>query len=81
MNENWACEAYGPDGIGVGALCFFAGDGERTCVSQAACHLAMTAERQRVFSRITDRAAQGDEMAKYLAETITSPDQILGGNG
>ena len=76
----WACEAYGPDGRQFGALCFIAGEaGERVCASAGMCHLVMAAERRRVFQRIQERAAEGDEDARYLAEIFTSPDQLLGG--
>ena len=75
----WACEAYGPDGRKAGALCFIAQPGERVCASPGICHLVMAAERRRVFQRIQELAAQGDPAAADLAETFTSPDQLLGG--
>ena len=40
----------------------------------------MTAERQRVFGRISELAAAVDETAAFLAEEFASPDQILGGD-
>ena len=76
----WDCEAYGPDGREAGALCFLAGEaGTRVCASRAACSEAMTAERQRVFSRINELAAAGDPVCAYLAEEFSEPGQILGG--
>ncbi len=80
MSGGWDCEAYGPDGREAGALCFFASElGIRVCDSQERCHRAMLAERQRVFRRISERAAQGDPDMAYLAEVFTGPSQILGG--
>lgn len=79
MDENWVCEAYGPGGIGIGALCFFAEQGERACDSQIMCHMAMTTERQRVFSRISELAAQGDPVWREIAADFTSPERLPGG--
>jgi hypothetical protein len=81
MDDRWDCEAYGPEGIDVGALCFLAEQGERACVSRVMCRLVVTGERQRMFSRIQELAAQGDETGTYLAGEFTSPDQLLGGPG
>ncbi len=75
----WDCEAYGPGGREVGALCFFGGAGQRHCATAAECHLLMTGERQRVYDRIRDLAAAGDPVGVDLAETFTSPDELLGG--
>ena len=80
MAENqWDCEAYGPDGSDFGALCFFAEQGERACTSRAMCSTSMAAERRRVFRRIGELAAQGNSMAIDLAEAFTGPEQLLGG--
>lgn len=77
----WPCEAYGPEGLDVGGLCFIAGnlDGARVCTDPAACHQAMTAERQRVYDRITTGAAAADPTAQYLAGVFTTPASLLGG--
>lgn len=80
MNDNpeqWACEAYGPEGIDIGALCFFAEQDQRACISRAMCSLSMNAERNRVHDRIRELAARGDPVGAYLAQEFTSPDQIL----
>jgi hypothetical protein len=37
----------------------------------------MAAERRRVFGRINEMAADGDEIAQGLAEYFTSPDMLL----
>jgi len=77
---SWDCEAYGPDGEAVGALCFIAGElGERVCPDVEACHRTMAGERGRVYDRIQALAAAGDEMGVFLAGEFTSPEQILGG--
>ena len=76
----WTCEAYGPDGVDVGAVCFFTGQlHHRICGSQDECSRRMAAERQRVFDRIHEAAAAGDPTAAFLAGEFTSPDQLLGG--
>lgn len=78
--EDWDCEAYGPEGRGLGALCFVSGAlGKRACASPDECHQVMAAERQRVFDRIQEGAAAGDPDMAYLAGEFTSPEQILGG--
>src|ERR1700737_1406011 len=80
MADDFDCEAYGPEGREVGALCFFAGElGARVCASQDECRDAMTAERRRVFRRINEMAAHGDPAAVDLAETFTYPARLLGG--
>lgn len=75
----WDCEAYGLDAADAGALCFFAPQGERVCEDLIECRGKMAAERRRVFERINDLAAAGDETAQYLAQEFSSPDQLLGG--
>lgn len=75
----WDCEAYGPEGRGFDALCFFARPGERSCADPDQCHEKMTAERQRIFDRIMEQAAKGDPTAAYLAREFTDPSQLLGG--
>lgn len=77
---DWACEAYGAEGAGVGALCFAAAPGRRVCDSQQVCARVMGAERQRVFDRIQELAARGDPDAQYLAGEFPSPEGLLGGN-
>ncbi len=79
--DQWDCEAYGPDARVFGALCFFAGQGERACTSRAMCSTSMAAERRRMFARIRELAADGDPTGIDLAEAFTDPDQLLGGGG
>ncbi len=76
----WDCEAYGPEGRGAGALCFFAEPGTRRCESPRRCQQVMTAERQRVFGRIQELAAAGDPAGVELARAFTSTRQLLGGD-
>ncbi len=73
----WYCQAYGPEPAASGALCFRAEPGQRRCADAAECARTMTAERQRVFRRINELAAQGDPDMAYLADEFASPAQIL----
>lgn len=41
----------------------------------------MAAERQRVFRRISELAAEGDPAAGFLEGQFANPDQLLGGEG
>jgi hypothetical protein len=75
----WSCEAYGPEAAGAGALCFASEPGTRACATQAACHRVMAAERRRVFRRISEGAASGDQTMAFLEGEFSSPEQILGG--
>ena len=81
MDDMWDCEAYGPEGIDVGALCFLAEQGERACATRVECRLVMHGARQQLFSRIHELAAAGDPTGIDLASAFTSPDQLLGGAG
>lgn len=77
----WDCEAYGPEGKDVGALCFFAPDlGDRRCKTEDECRTRMATERTRVFGRIHELAADGDPIGEYLAGEFTDPNQLLGGD-
>jgi len=76
---DWDCDAYGPEGRAVGALCFFAGSGGRTCASLEECRSKMTAERRWVWQQIQDGAARGDPDMVFLAGEFTGPEQLLGG--
>src|SRR5256885_753496 len=83
-DNTWPCEAYGPAGTEVGALCFLADVGTRVCTSPDECARVMAAERRRIFDVIqTKAAAEGDDDGPftYLAGEFTSPDQLLGGPG
>ena len=79
MADDFDCEAYGPEGREISALCFFAGTGERACASPGECRGKMDAERRRVWQRIQDGAARGDPDMVYLAGEFTGPGQLLGG--
>ena len=75
----WDCQAYGRGGEAVGALCFFAEPGTRSCRTEGECHAHLAAERVRVFDRIGEMAAAGNPVGLYLASEFTAPEQLLGG--
>jgi hypothetical protein len=75
----WDCDAYGPTGTTIGALCFFAAPGKRMCDSAADCTAAMTGARQRVHERIKALAARGDPMGTFLLEEFPDPEMMLNG--
>ena len=78
----WSCEAYGPAGAEYGALCFVAGElGARVCADAAECAGTMAAERRRLFQRINELAAAGDDPTfAELADEFGGPDELLGGS-
>ena len=78
-STTWYCEAYGPELVVVGALCFIAEPGKRLCADADECHRVMTAQRQRVWQRVNELAAEGDAVGVDLAEAFPRPEQILGG--
>jgi hypothetical protein len=81
VSGDWPCEAYGPEGAEAGARCFVAGGlGERVCLTREICTLTMARSRRRLWQRIQELAAQGDETAVYLALEFTGPEQLLGGS-
>lgn len=81
MADAWVCEAYPPEAADYGALCFFADRGTRNCGTAEECAASVAAARQVLFQRMNELAAHndGDETWQYLAETFTSPGQLLGG--
>lgn len=77
--DHWDCDAYGPEGTTVGALCFLAPANQRICQTRAECTGRMIVARNRTFNRIHELATAGEPTMQYLAGQFTSPDQILGG--
>jgi hypothetical protein len=77
---DWPCEAYGPEALEHGARCFFAELERRVCDSREECHGALAIERRRVFDRIQQLAAAGDDVGLVLAAEFTDPEQLLGGS-
>lgn len=74
----WACEAYGEDGLRLGALCFFSSyEYHRGCKSLSQCKLNMYNERRRVWKLIQAKASEGDEMAGFLAAAFPTPEGLL----
>lgn len=80
VDAAWPCEAYGPDGLRVGAWCFFADEGQRECATSTTCQHRMAAERRQAFQRISARVAAGDAVAADLAAEFPSPETLLGGS-
>ena len=66
----WDCEAYGPAGRDLGALCFVSGElHKRRCSSLAECRRVMTAER---------RLAAGPDLDQLRREHLAhSPDPVI----
>lgn len=76
---SWTCPAYGPEGVRVGAVCFFGRPGERSCLSEIQCRLSLSAERDRVWTRINELADAGEQEFVFLRKSIGGPDELLGG--
>lgn len=78
----WPCEAYGADGLAAGLWCFFGGEVStwRDSGTEAVCHARMTGERVRVFDRLREMAAAGDDIAIAVLAEINSPAELLGGD-
>ena len=74
----WDCDAYGPEGEAVGALCFFADSGRRDCATHDECAARMADERRRVYRAINELAAAGDPTMAHLADEFPTPDGLLG---
>jgi hypothetical protein len=80
--RNWPCEAYGPDGLLLGVLCFIAaGFGARWCGSPSECSRVMAEERERVYARISELAAAGYPDFVFLAGEFAGPEDLLNGKG
>ena len=77
--SSWACEAYGAEGREVGALCFVSQPWARVCRDRAECSATMAAERRRVFRRINELAAAGEDGFADLSDEITTPGELLNG--
>lgn len=76
---DWPCEAYGPDGLALGLLCFRAHQGARKCPDQGTCTAMLDAERNRLWEHIVDGAAHGDPTLTFLRRHIDGPAELLGG--
>jgi hypothetical protein len=87
-DTTWPCEAYGEDGLRFGAYCFTgAGTGnaaERTCATPDVCHTRMTAERERLWTRLQIMAEKGDAEDRVIAREVlrgfSGPDDLLRGD-
>jgi hypothetical protein len=74
----WDCDAYGPEGTAVGALCFLALHG-RLCASEERCRETMASMRLSVHVKLGELAREGDEIAEFLLAEFPTPDELLGG--
>lgn len=73
QGRSWRCAAYGPEGP---ALCFV----ERVagpCASAQQCRTQMASERQRLFRRINELAANGDPLMAAISDEFTDPSALL----
>ena len=75
--ELWACEAYGRSALQYGMLCFFAATDARTCATHAQCHAMMNMERERVWRRLHELAAAGDEDWADVLGDLDGPQDLL----
>lgn len=80
MTGTWPCEAYGSDGLHVGALCLFSKDHERKCQSPHICYIQVTEARWRLWDRLHVLARLGDELAVQLLQGVDAPEQLLKGS-
>jgi hypothetical protein len=76
----WDCDAYGPGGAAVGALCHIAERYKRACPSIDVCGTVMHFKRRELWRIIQGMAAAGEPEFMILAETFTDPDMLLGGS-
>jgi hypothetical protein len=77
--QAFVCEAYPPEAAQYGVICFFADRGTRNCGSAEECAASVAGARKVLWQRMNEQAAHnpGDETWKSLAETFTSPGQIM----
>lgn len=74
--QNWACEAYGPEMPGP-RHCFH--ELAERCATPAECVTRMAGARQHLYQRIQELAAAGDPVWVDLAEHFPDPSTLLGG--
>ncbi|MFF2088580.1 hypothetical protein ACFVVM_32755 [Nocardia sp. NPDC058176] len=79
MSQMWPCSAYGADLDETGTMCFVAGLGERRCAHLDECREVISEEQRRVYRRINELAAHGDDVWAELSLDITDPTQLLNG--
>jgi hypothetical protein len=73
----WACEAYGTDGLAVGALCFYAAQHKRNCISYIVCATRLAAEREQLYARMVELAANGMSDYAEMLKDISGPEELL----
>lgn len=73
--KHWHCEAYGVQSMTE--WCYFQEGPD--CATEQICATNMTAERKRIYNKLVDDAADGDENSRWLITQIKGPDEILNG--
>lgn len=72
----WPCEAYGAEGLIIGANCFAGVPlGDRRCASRPECRALMSAERERIWA-----AVAADPVIAGALDGLVGPADILGGD-
>ncbi|HZC26361.1 MAG TPA: hypothetical protein VE287_05015 [Actinopolymorphaceae bacterium] len=71
----WNCVAYGDSPLT--GTCFF--QEVARCETYGQCQGRIERERVRIFDRINELADAGDPDFRFMADTIKSPDELLGG--
>jgi hypothetical protein len=80
--RKWACEAYGPELDRIrpehAPHCFW---GEiEPCQVQIQCRVRMNFERERVYARLVELAAQGEGYAWMILDDVNGPEDLLRGD-
>ena len=77
--RRWHCEAYGPELDEIrpehAPHCFW--DEIDPCQVQVQCRVRMHFERERVYQRLVELAAAGDDTAKFLLDDVHGPEDLL----
>jgi hypothetical protein len=60
LEPAWPCEAYGAEGLEVGAVCFVGDVGRRVCGSAVECRVVLAGCREQLAARLQELAAGGD---------------------
>ena len=77
--REWHCAAYGAelDELMGRPMCFVDNGQGLACTSSRQCSVRMHRERRRLWARILELAAGGDETSKYLLTEFAGPEELL----